>query len=28
MDDATALKDLPFATMFYRFMLGRYALTN
>jgi hypothetical protein len=28
MDDATALQDLPFATLFYRFMHGRYALTN
>ena len=28
MDDATALADLPFATLFYRFMQGRYALTN
>ena len=28
MDDATALADLPFATLFYRFMQGRYALTS
>jgi hypothetical protein len=28
MDDETALDDLPFATLFYRFMTGRYALTN
>ncbi len=28
MDDETALADLPFATLFYRFMQGRYALTN
>jgi hypothetical protein len=28
MDDETALQDLPFATLFYRFMTGRYALTN
>lgn len=28
MDDETALADLPFATLFYRFMQGRYALTS
>jgi hypothetical protein len=28
MDDATALEDLPFVTLFYRFMQGRYALSH
>jgi Replication protein len=28
MDDETALADLPFATLFYRFMQGKYSLTS
>jgi hypothetical protein len=28
MDDETALQDLPFVTLFYRFMQGRYALSH
>ena len=28
MDDEEALADLPFATLFYRFMQGRYAITS